>query len=320
MKKIAILLALVMLALPLAACGVKEEAAPIPAQDMAAMEAAAAAYESGMADCLLYETDGRFVALREGAAIGVYDSREAALGALFDDPETEENEADGCISVAMTGTAWYICRENFKQYTYVAFGDSITYGIDGHYRVGDPAYRMPKPYPTLVEEILGLRSVRNLAVSGASFCPCDGRTNMTSNILGFGGEADIISLMLGVNDFSSALPLGEPTDRDNTTVYGCLYLISEHFTTLYPDAFIFYMTPFQYVRTHNGVYSLEDVATAIKTVAAAYDIPVLDMYTCGGFEKEMYVSPSDGLHPSQQHHMYYTAPLICEFLARHCDK
>ena len=313
MKRITILLALVMLTLPLAACGTKEEDPPMPEQDRMAMDAATAAYTSDLADRMLYETDGRFVALLEGSATGVYTSTEDALAALFDDPAA-------AIAVPVPDSPWYICRGDLSNLTYVAFGDSITYGIDGHYRVGDPAYRMPKPYPTLVGETLGLRIVRNMAISGATFCPHPDRANMTGNILGFGGEADIISLMLGVNDFSAALPLGEPTDRDSTTIYGCLHLISEHFTTLYPDAFVFYMTPFPYTKTHNGVYSLEDVATAIKTVAAAYDIPVLDMYTCGGFENEMFVSPSDGLHPSQQHHIDYTAPLVAEFIARHYNK
>ena len=301
---------LLVLLMLLGGCGVKEKSAAMSAQDQAAMDTATAAYTGDLADCLLYEAGERFVALRSGAAVGVYDSEEAALAVLFEDP-------DRAVAVPMTDSPWYICRADLRDLTYVAFGDSITYGIDGHYRMGDPAYRMPKPYPTLVEETLGLRSVRNMAVSGASFCPHPDRANMTSSILGFGGEADIISLLLGVNDFSSALPLGEPTDRDNTTIYGCLHLISEHFTSLYPDAFVFYMTPFQYTKTHNGVYALEDVATAVKTVAAEYGIPVLDLYTCGGFEKEMAVSPSDGLHPSQQHHIDYTAPLIAEFIAKH---
>lgn len=319
MKKFAFLLVFLMLAAAIVSCGVKEEGPVMTEQDRAAMEAATAAYTSDMTECALYETDGRFVALRAGVAVGVYDSKEAAMAALFDDPNTEQYEADAYLCVAVTDGDWYLCRKDFRGLTYVAFGDSITYGIDGNFRVGDPAYRMPNPYPTLVGETLGISIVRNMAVSGASFCPHPKRANMTSNILGFGGEADMISLMLGVNDFTSVLPLGEPGDTENTTIYGCLYLISEHFATLYPDAFVFYMTPFQYTNPDNGTYRLEDVATAIKTVAAEYDIPVLDMYNLGKYELEMLVSPNDGIHPTQQHHITYTAPLICEFILRHCQ-
>ena len=132
----------------------------------------------------------------------------------------------------------------------------------------------------------------------------------------YSGDADIISLMLGVNDYMTALPLGKPTDKSYDTIYGCLAMISEHLTTEYPDTFIFYMTPFQTNKTNYASYTLADVSTAIKTVAARYNIPVLDMYAEGKFENEMNVSPSDGLHPSQQHHTNYTAPLICEFIQK----
>ena len=141
--------------------------------------------------------------------------------------------------------------------------------------------------------------------------------SMTEKILTFTGNADIISLMLGVNDFSAGYPLGDITSRDNTTIYGCLHLISKQLKTKYPDAFIFYMTPFQSTDTGKGAYTLEDVAKAIKTVAAEYGIPVLDMYVNGKYENEMNLSNNDGVHPSQQHHIDYTAPLICEFIREH---
>ena len=202
----------------------------------------------------------------------------------------------------------------------MAFGDSITYGIDGNYRSGDANYRMAKPYPTLVGDTLGIGTVNNQGVSGASFCPHPQRANMTQKILSFTGEADIISLLLGVNDFTSKHALGKPGDKDNSTIYGSLYLISEYLTTNYPDAYIFYMTPFQYKNPDNGTYKLEDVATAVKTVAAQFDIPVLDMYNLGKYENEMNVAPNDGVHPSQQHHITYTAPLISEFLTKNYGK
>lgn len=316
MKKIAFLFALALLATALISCRAKNEGGvTMTEQDRAAIQEATSALAdriSEPAEYMLYETDGRVVAFQNGKATGVYDSKEAALAEFFD-------TSAAATAVPMSDTSWYICRGDLATLTYVAFGDSITYGIDGNYRVGDSAYRMTNPYPNLVGETLGLQAVRNMGVSGASFCPHPDRANMTSNILGFGGEADIISLLLGVNDFTSKLPLGEPTDRDNTTIYGCLHLISEHFKTLYPDAFIFYMTPFQYKNPDNGIYRLEDVANAVKTVAAEYDIPVLDMYNLGKYELEMNVSPNDGVHPSQQHHIDYTAPLICEFLARHYE-
>ena len=325
MKRIAFLMALIMLVMPLASCGEDKNTggeAGMNAHDTEILNAAMSAYteyirESVGTDCMLYVRDGRFVALRSGAAVGVYDSEDAAMAALFDDPETETDEADPYISVPLTDSDWFLCRKAFRGLTYVAFGDSITYGIDGDFKHTEAGYKMAYPYPTLVGDTLGLGAVRNEAVSGASFCPCENRANMTEKILGFFGEADILSLMLSVNDFSSQSPLGDPSCTDNTTIYGSLHLICDYLKTNYPDAFIFFMTPFQYKNTHNGVYALEDVATAIKTVAAEYDIPVLDIYACGKFELEMHDGINDGLHPSQQHHIDYTAPLIAEFIVKH---
>ena len=202
--------------------------------------------------------------------------------------------------------------ERFTDLTYVTFGDSITYGVDGV-----DWGMMEDPYPELVSNALGFKAFNNLAVSGATYCENTlNRNNMTKRILSFNGEADIISLMLGVNDFYVGLPLGTPESRDNTTIYGSLFLISEYLTENYNDAFIFYMTPFPakkgYAANSEG-YLLEDVADAIKYVAALYDIPVLDMYLYSEYEN-VGMHLGDGLHPSQSFMREYAAPKIVEFI------
>ena len=200
----------------------------------------------------------------------------------------------------------------FSEFTYVTFGDSITYGVDGV-----DWGLMEDPYPELVSRELGLKTFNNQAVSGATFCENNmNRHNMTQRILSFTGEADIISLMLGVNDCYVGLPLGTPESRDNTTIYGSLFLISEYLTSNYEDSFIFYMTPFPYrtcYANNSAGYKLEDVANAIKYVAALYDIPVLDMYLYSEYENiEMHLG--DGLHPSQAFMRDYVSPQIAEFI------
>ena len=205
--------------------------------------------------------------------------------------------------------------------TYVAFGDSITYGIDGNFRSSETGYKMSSPYPSLVSEALNIDSVSNKGISGASLCLKSGRTNMTDIILNFNGQADIISVMLGVNDFWDALPLGNSdSPMQNNTVYGSLNLIAKCLASKYPDAFIFFMTPFECKKETNGTYSLADVANAVKEVAAKYNIFVLDMYTYGGYSAEMLTPPNDGIHPSQQHHINYTEPLISEFIVKNYAK
>lgn len=211
-------------------------------------------------------------------------------------------------------------EEKFSQLSYVSFGDSITYGIDGV-----DWGLMADPYPNMLTEILGFKSLSNQAVSGATFCQNTlNRCNMTQKILNFKGEADIISLMLGVNDFYVNLPLGTPESRDNTTIYGSLYLISEYLTENYKDSFIFYMTPFParrgYTKNSQGYY-LADVANAIKHVAAEYNIPVLDMYSVSEYENvEMNNSNSDGVHPSQSFMRNYATPKMVAFIKKNYGK
>ena len=204
---------------------------------------------------------------------------------------------------------------DYSGYTYVAFGDSITYGIDGDYSSGEAGYRMEKPYPTLVAETLGIGTVVNQAKSGATWTQHSTRTNMTERIMRYNGDADIISVMLGVNDYAAKCALGDMNSRDNTTIYGSIHMAANHLTTKYPDAFIFFMTPFKYRTENNGKYTLSDVANAVKEVAAVYDIPVLDMYTNGQFDPA--TGAKDQIHPTQAHHINYTAPMICEFIKQY---
>lgn len=113
---------------------------------------------------------------------------------------------------------------NFSGKTYVAFGDSITWGADKNIGYG----QMQNPYPKLVGQTLKFDSVNNQGVSGAFFCKNDlGFKCMTDTILAFNEKADVVSVMLGVNDWSRAMPLGTSSDNTNETIYGCLNLISK---------------------------------------------------------------------------------------------
>ena len=287
--------------------------------DAQAMQAANTAYASYTGDTtkhMLYAYSGRFVVLSDGVAVNVYDTEAAALSALYDDPVTTTDESESIITMQTTD-GWYICKEGYTQHTYVAFGDSITYGIDGDYSSGEEGYNMEKPYPTLVAETLKIKTVVNQGKSGATLSYKEGRGHITQRILDYSGNADIISVMGGVNDFSAVQPLGDNTCRDTSTIYGSLHVIAQHLQKTYPNAFVFFMTPFPYRYLDNNTYTLADVAQAVKDVAAVYGIPVLDIYTEGQFDPA--TDAKDGIHPTQQHHIDYTAPLICEFIKEHYD-
>lgn len=206
---------------------------------------------------------------------------------------------------------------NFSNKSYVAFGDSITFGSD-YFRGYE---QMDNPYPSLILETLGLKSSINKGISGATLAQHSSRANIATTIQSFDEEYDIISVLGGVNDYDNNLPLGTFGDTTNETIYGSLDLIAKTLTEKFKTSFIFFMTPYKcywhniHWSTNNEQgYNLEDVANAIKEVANKYSIPVLDLFKLGQFELEMYNSNSDGLHPSQEFIISYTAPQIAQFI------
>ena len=206
---------------------------------------------------------------------------------------------------------------DFSQLTFTAFGDSITYGAD--LIIGG---RVENPYPTVVNEILGLKSYDNRGVSGATLVASNlGLDCMTNRITSYNGQADIIGVLGGVNDFNRNLPLGDVDDNDTSTIYGALHVGMKYLSENYSESFVFYMTP--YKQYFHGVlwsdnnsqgYNLQDVANAIKEVAAIYNIPVLDLLAEGGFENVMYDDDCDGVHPNQNFITNNMAPQIAEFI------
>lgn len=206
---------------------------------------------------------------------------------------------------------------DFSQLTFTAFGDSITYGAD--LIIGG---RVESPYPTLVNEILGLKSFENKGVSGATLSANDqGLTCMTDVITSYSSKTDIIGVLGGVNDYNRNLPLGDIDDNDTSTIYGSLHVSMSHLSENYSDVFVFYMTP--YKEYFHGVlwsdinsqgYNLEDVANAIKEVAEIYDFPVLDLLEEGNFESIMYNDDCDGIHPNQEFITNVMAPQIAGFI------
>ena len=207
---------------------------------------------------------------------------------------------------------------DFSNKTYIAFGDSITFGAD--YTRGYA--QMDNPYSELVASTLGMKSYKNAGVSGATLCTNTLDLACISDIVtNTSSSYDIISLLGGVNDYNRNLPLGHYGDFENTTIYGSLDVIAKHLTTTFSDSFIFFMTPYREywqgvhcLSQNSQGYNLEDVANAVKQVANKYSIPVLDLFNLGQFELEMYTSGSDGLHPSQEFVTNYTAPQIAQFI------
>ena len=192
---------------------------------------------------------------------------------------------------------------------YVALGDSITYGADrGH--------RMPYPYPTLVSDELGFKDYLNLAVSGATASIYNTNNHTMMQLEQVPEYADIISVMIGVNDFQCNVPLGSFGDSTQDTIYGALDMLADGLRSKCPEAYIFFITPVDYIahpEYNNRGYNLDDVSDAIKRVCGQYGISVYDMNTYGEFSWD--TDPlCDGIHPTQEYFIDYGVPKIVEFI------
>lgn len=92
-------------------------------------------YEGNNADAeyMIYESDGRFVALHNGNVIGVYKSKEDALKAMLDDTNTVENESDAFETVQTTYGNLFKVISKAKEVDLVIFmGQSNMAGYGGN--------------------------------------------------------------------------------------------------------------------------------------------------------------------------------------------
>lgn len=148
---------------------------------------------------------------------------------------------------------------------------------------------------------------------------------MINNIDNMDENADIVSVMGGTNDCYQSCPIGTINDVGTSTFYGRIKLLVTTVKAKYPNAFIFFMTPYQsktdscYIGNENGNV-LKDYADVIIEICNLYDISVLDMYNYGNFELEMFKDYSDGTHPSEDFYENYSAPQIVQFIKDNYDK
>ena len=192
----------------------------------------------------------------------------------------------------------------FSELNYVAFGDSITNGADPKNNLKD----MRDPYPELVGKGLGVKNVYNYAVNGSTLTYVDERYNILTQVNSATSNADIVSVMIGVNDYY--------LDVSQFDFNASLNELILSLKSKYPNSFIFFMTPYMaYSKTGENASGtdLSSIAAVIKDECAKHSIPVLDLYTNGNFD--MVLDPdSDGLHPTQEFIKSHTSPQIEEFI------
>ena len=119
------------------------------------------------------------------------------------------------------------------------FGDSTTWGANGMPDGGGNAIAWPAKLGT----ILGAET-RNYGKKGSRIAVTSGRNDsFIERMPMVKGDADIVLVMGGVNDFHHDVPLGDENGTDVHTFYGALNTMAVHLIELAPTKRIVFMTP-----------------------------------------------------------------------------
>lgn len=214
---------------------------------------------------------------------------------------------DGNLNKIINNIANTNANNYFINKKYNALGDSITVGFIGQ---TDKTF-MDRPYPTCIKDILGFSIVRNYGDSGTCIAQGYGvkpTLGMCVRYVNMDNDADIITVLGGVNDRDSNVPMGEFGSTDTSTFYGALKTLAVGLIKKYPNKTIIFITPLQrgVNETTNTVgLTTLDYANAIKKVASYYAIPCLDLYSMSNFYPAINENKSansvDGLHPNQSY-------------------
>lgn len=202
---------------------------------------------------------------------------------------------------------------DFSNVSIACLGDSITMTT-----------KIKKSYPSCLGDALGTSHVYNYGISWstvATIDPCHCHPNGEYSHYPYVERyndlvsADIIIVMGGINDYGCLVPLGSPSDSSSDTFWGALNITMEGLKKTYPDAYIVFMTGFDYYGegAHNsdGVY-WKDYNTAIRRACINHNIDCLDIYSKIAFDRAKYTV--DGIHPTQQFIDEIWVPRIADFI------
>ena len=203
---------------------------------------------------------------------------------------------------------------DFNGKSLVAFGDSITYG-----QTHNQGTYTQNSYIKLFCDYAGVSVLDNQAVPGTTISN-RGSNDIYSKILNYNGDADIIWIAGGINDWSFGCPLGVFGDTDNTTVYGALKGICEYLTTNYPNAIVIFITPLSVTTPEElwiPILPIDAYRTAIYDVATYYGYNVVNGLGLGMPQRQGAWSDliiADSCHPTEIGHALYARNLCGKLL------
>jgi len=185
---------------------------------------------------------------------------------------------------------------SYSMYSYYALGDSITHGSG--------SYSGNYSYADSLDSLLMFNTLNKLGVNGATAMPTAGRAELSNQVDSIGAEADIITILIGANDYILGNPLGDVdavlskpyTSLDKSLSFAeafryCLESIKRN----HEQARIYVILPLQ--TTRGGPVPLDQFRAAEIKVANYLAVPVLYANSESGLWSGGTLIP-DGLHPN----------------------
>ncbi len=229
-----------------------------------------------------------------------------AVGGLFINTEHNKSENEDSFNEQSTLNDVIPKNIDWSDVVISCLGDSITRGAYISYA-----------YPYCLQNELGATTVNNYGISGNTLARNHSNysTAMCVRYTEIAQDSDIIIVMGGVNDRGS-IPLGSIDDTDITTYYGALNTLCSGLKENYPNAWIFFMTNFNYAdsETTNSfdVEYRDYYCTAVKEVCAKHSVAVFDTYNMLEFDTSK--NTTDTVHPNQAFVGNKWAPAIARYI------
>lgn len=156
----------------------------------------------------------------------------------------------------------------------VAFvGDSVTFGYDDD----NFGKQLKLSWPEEVSELLGC-TVINCGVSSGTLLPIDSWSpiSWTNEIEKIPAQADIVGVMIGINDCFRKYPIGKFDDNDSTSFYGGLHLFIKGLQQRFPASkakkIILVIYPH-----YDADENFKKYVEAMYSVAGHYSVPICDL-------------------------------------------
>ena len=230
-------------------------------------------------------------------------------GSKYEYKFTDDGIRSLIMSVASAGV------NNLQGKTWLVIGDSITNFPNGSYR-------------QLIAETYGATVLSAYADGRRVSFGADKQPNYCTPYLFSQGnmpsqKPDIITILLGTNDYGNDSPIGNISDDENSqsvdsySFIGCYKWMLKQLHDKYGHVPIILITPFHRKNgnTENGAtHTLVDYAHAIKEIGEYYSYPVCDMYSESGLPVDMFDGyTNDGLHLTADSHTI-VAPKIYKIM------